>query len=124
MAELQSVSEASIDSATVTDMEAKKTELARVCSHILKNVFSTEQKVSHFSWSSQTVEFQDHPDFPLVLESLVQASLLLTDKTLFEHAISVNPRKLPCSFYCSLGSNLRSANFNWHREGYVCLCST
>ena len=117
LAELNPGPEVSSENTAVPDMKAKRSELARVCSHILKNVFPLRQNDPKISWSFVGVECRNHPHFPLVLESVVQAGLLLKDKTLYEHAISMNPLKLPCSFYCSLGNNLRTADFGWHREG-------
>ena len=104
-----------IDNLGVTGVKAKRSELARVCSHILKNVLTRKHQMPDASMI--LVQCQNYPYFPLLLESVVQASLSMKDKILFENATAANPLKLPCSFYCSLGSKLRNADLKWHLEG-------
>lgn len=82
---------------------------------VLKNVFPPRLRILNASHGF--MDRQTHPDFTIALESVVKASLLLKDRTLFNYAISVSPLKLPCLFYRTLDSNLGNAYFSRYHEG-------
>lgn len=103
------------DDTPVTSDEADRSELARVCSHILKKVFTWPGRTTDGSYENMNSE--NHTDFQVGLQSIVQASLLLKDRTLFQDAVSLSPLKVPNSFYRFLGGILQTANFDWFHEG-------
>lgn len=103
------------DNTPVTGDEAERSELARVCSHILKKVFTWPGRTTDGSYENMNCE--NHTDFRFGLQCIVQASLLLKDRTLFQDTICVSPLKLSSSLYRFLGSILQTVDFDWFLEG-------
>lgn len=115
LGKIPTVSGDTTDDTPVTGDEADRSELARVCSHIIKKVFTWPGRTTDGPY--ENMNCGNHMDFQSGLQSIVQASLLLKDRTLFQDAMSVSPMKLTSPFYRFLGSILQTRNFDWYHEG-------